>query len=92
MTLNRNDSSSGGRSGQDYEFTQELENYSLADQKKAAAWKKKMQRIYPPISEVAPSSTKMYLSTGKASVHRQVDCWMSFEEYDNLTRQVSPMK
>merc|ERR1712025_1483226 len=31
----------------------------------------------------------MYLSTGKAHIRRQVDCWMTFEEYDALTRNLA---
>ena len=37
---------------------------------------------------VANSSSKMNLPTGQAVIKRQVDCWMTFEEYKNLIRFV----
>ena len=46
-------------------------------------------RSYPSYNDVAASSQRMYLSTGKAHVRRKVDCWMSFEEYDRLTQWVA---
>lgn len=46
----------------------------------------KLKEMFPAIADCAPSETKLNLSTGKAVVHRKVDCWMSFEEYDNITR------
>lgn len=41
---------------------------------------------YPTAKSVAPSRQKKYLSTGKAFIARQVDCWLTFEEYDKLTQ------
>lgn len=44
------------------------------------------RHMYPQRSKVADGGYKMNLSTGRAVVRRQVDCWMTFEEYDRLTR------
>lgn len=44
---------------------------------------------YPSKRDVKPLLHKMHLSTGNAHIHRQVDCWMSFEEYDVLTRNLA---
>lgn len=44
---------------------------------------------YPQKSSVAASGKKMTLSTGKAIIRRQVDCWMTFEEYDRLTSHLA---
>lgn len=41
---------------------------------------------YPQGRSVAASGSRANLSTGKAIIRRKVDCWMSFEEYDRLTR------
>ena len=41
---------------------------------------------YPTKKSVSSAPTKVNLSTGRAIISRQVDCWMSFEEYDQLTR------
>ena len=46
------------------------------------------RQAYPSKDQVAPVPTKMHLSTGKAIVRRQVDCWMSFEEYETITRHM----
>ncbi len=44
------------------------------------------KHAYPTSQDVAPAPFKMNLSTGKSVVSRKVDCWMTFEEYDYLTR------
>lgn len=44
---------------------------------------------YPSQRSVQPVYHKMNLSTGKAHIKRQVDCWMSFEEYDALTKNLA---
>lgn len=41
---------------------------------------------YPQGRSVAATGSRANLSTGKAIIRRKVDCWMSFEEYDRLTR------
>lgn len=41
---------------------------------------------YPLAKSTVAKEVKMHLSTGKALVRRQVECWMSFEEYERLTR------
>ena len=41
---------------------------------------------YPTNASVAPYGFKMNLSTGRAVVKRKVDCWMTFEEYEALTK------
>ena len=46
------------------------------------------RRAYPKRSKIAPAAHKMALSTGKAVIRRQVDCWLTFEEYERLTRSV----
>lgn len=43
---------------------------------------------YPAKSNVAATGTKENLSTGKAVIRRKVDCWMTFEEYERLTRHL----
>ncbi|XP_022302015.2 EF-hand calcium-binding domain-containing protein 12-like [Crassostrea virginica] len=44
---------------------------------------------YPQGRSVAASGSRANLSTGKAIIRRKVDCWMSFEEYDRLTRHLA---
>lgn len=46
------------------------------------------RHAYPPRLQVAALPTKMHLSTGKAVIRRHVDCWLSFEEYENLTQHL----
>ena len=41
---------------------------------------------YPRRQNVSRASHKMNLSTGKAVITRQVDCWVTFEEFTRLTR------
>ncbi|VDI41856.1 Hypothetical predicted protein [Mytilus galloprovincialis] len=43
---------------------------------------------YPQKSNVASSGTKENLSTGRAVIRSKVDCWMTFEEYERLTRHL----
>ena len=47
------------------------------------------RNAYPPRYQVAAVPHKMHLSTGKAVVRSRVDCWMTFEEYDRLTRHMA---
>lgn len=44
---------------------------------------------YPQGRSVAATGSRANLSTGKAIIRRKVDCWMSFEEYDRLTRHLA---
>ena len=37
-------------------------------------------------ASIAPYGYKMNLSTGRAVIKRKVDCWMTFEEYERLTK------
>ena len=46
------------------------------------------RHAYPTADKCEIVPTRMHLSTGKAFIRRQVDCWMTFEEYDNLTKLV----
>ena len=41
---------------------------------------------YPTNLSIAPHGYKMNLSTGRAVIRRRVDCWMTFEEYEQLTK------
>ena len=43
---------------------------------------------YPQKNNVAASGTRENLSTGRAVIRRKVDCWMTFEEYERLTRYI----
>ncbi|XP_064633040.1 EF-hand calcium-binding domain-containing protein 12-like [Lineus longissimus] len=43
------------------------------------------RHMYPDSHSVKPVGTRMTLSTGRAFIQRQVDCWMTFEEYEKLT-------
>jgi len=47
------------------------------------------ETVFPARKDVEPKLHKLRLSTGKAHVRRQVDCWLSFEEYDNLTQHLA---
>ena len=47
---------------------------------------------YPMHSRVRNVPKKVLLSTGKAIIRRKVDCWLTFEEYDRLTRYVYDTK
>ena len=42
--------------------------------------------VYPPAASVTPKYEKMNLSSGQANISRKTDCWMTYEEYCNLTR------
>ena len=44
------------------------------------------RRAYPPRNKVAAVPTKMNLSSGKTVIRRKVDCWLTYEEYERLTR------
>ena len=44
------------------------------------------KHAYPTKQEVSAEAELMNLSSGKAFVRRKVDCWMTFEDYDRLTR------
>ena len=44
------------------------------------------RHAYPMKSSVGGKPQKVTLSTGKAVVHSQVNCWMTFEEYDGITK------
>ncbi|XP_038047773.1 EF-hand calcium-binding domain-containing protein 12-like isoform X2 [Patiria miniata] len=46
------------------------------------------KHAYPQGHEVRAEPEMMALSSGKAFVSRKVDCWMTFEEYDRLTRHL----
>lgn len=41
---------------------------------------------YPPAASVTPKNERMNLSSGPANISRKADCWMTYEEYCNLTR------
>ncbi|XP_071960308.1 EF-hand calcium-binding domain-containing protein 12-like isoform X2 [Antedon mediterranea] len=47
------------------------------------------RHAYPLREEVMREGRLMTLSSGKAYVSRKVDCWMTFEEYTELTRHLS---
>eukprot|EP00058_Branchiostoma_floridae_P021064 XP_002606554.1 hypothetical protein BRAFLDRAFT_105284 [Branchiostoma floridae] len=47
------------------------------------------RHVYPMQKRVGVTSQRMSLSTGKADISRVVDCWMTFEEYEQLTRELS---
>ncbi len=42
--------------------------------------------VYPPRADARPRARWADLSTGRARVRARVDCWMTFEEYEALTR------
>ncbi|KAL4226312.1 EF-hand calcium binding domain 12 [Mactra antiquata] len=42
---------------------------------------------YPMMKNVMAEGAKQNLSTGRAVIRRQIDCWMTFEEYEKLTRK-----
>ena len=42
--------------------------------------------VYPLAASVTPRSEMMNLSSGPANISRKADCWMTYEEYCNLTR------
>ena len=44
------------------------------------------RHAYPNSYKCEAIPSRMNLSTGKALLSRQVDCWMTFEEYDRLTK------
>ncbi|CAH1265016.1 EFCAB12 [Branchiostoma lanceolatum] len=44
------------------------------------------RHVYPMQKRVGVTGQRMSLSTGKANISRVVDCWMTFEEYEQLTR------
>ncbi|XP_019634126.1 PREDICTED: EF-hand calcium-binding domain-containing protein 12-like [Branchiostoma belcheri] len=44
------------------------------------------RHVYPMQKRVGATGQRMSLSTGKANISRVVDCWMTFEEYEQLTR------
>ena len=44
--------------------------------------------VYPPATSVTPKSERMNLSSGQANISRKTDCWMTYEEYSNLTRHL----
>ncbi|XP_028398028.1 EF-hand calcium-binding domain-containing protein 12-like [Dendronephthya gigantea] len=44
--------------------------------------------VYPPAASVTPKSERMNLSSGPANISRKADCWMTYEEYCNLTRHL----
>lgn len=41
---------------------------------------------YPMSKRVSDVGFKQSLSTGRAVIRRKTDCWMTFEEYEDLTR------
>ncbi|XP_074644628.1 EF-hand calcium-binding domain-containing protein 12-like [Tubulanus polymorphus] len=45
--------------------------------------------LYPPYKQVKPVGRRVQLPTGKAVIKRQVDCWMTFEEYCKLTETLT---
>lgn len=44
---------------------------------------------YPMGKSVAAEGSKMNLSTGRAVIRRHVDCWMTFEQYEQLTKALA---
>lgn len=44
------------------------------------------RHVYPLRKNVAARCSKANLSTGRTLIRRKVDCWMTFEEYERLTR------
>ncbi|KAJ8301596.1 hypothetical protein KUTeg_020583, partial [Tegillarca granosa] len=47
------------------------------------------RHVYPLKTNVAARCSKANLSTGRALIRRKVDCWMTFEEYEHLTRNLA---
>ncbi|XP_046561164.1 EF-hand calcium-binding domain-containing protein 12-like [Haliotis rubra] len=47
------------------------------------------RHIYPRGSNVTQSVSRETLSTGRALISRKIDCWMSFEEYEDLTSHLA---
>lgn len=45
-----------------------------------------IERIYPPKRYVAPAKTLIKLSTGLATIQCKTDCWMTFEEFQNIIK------
>ena len=41
---------------------------------------------YPSSKRVLDPGYKVTLSTGRAVIRRKTDCWMTFEEYDKITK------
>ncbi|XP_071491417.1 EF-hand calcium-binding domain-containing protein 12-like [Diadema antillarum] len=46
------------------------------------------KHVYPKKQDVFPKPEMQNLSSGKAFISRKIDCWMSFEEYDKLTKHL----
>nr|XP_006820329.1 PREDICTED: EF-hand calcium-binding domain-containing protein 12-like [Saccoglossus kowalevskii] len=46
------------------------------------------KHAYPQKRYVEPQTTMVHLSTGKAFISTKVKCWLTFEEYENLTRDL----
>lgn len=44
---------------------------------------------YPTKKRVHAEGFKQNLSTGRAVIHRKVNCWMTFEEYEKLTKHLA---
>ncbi|XP_045164216.2 EF-hand calcium-binding domain-containing protein 12-like [Mercenaria mercenaria] len=44
---------------------------------------------YPMSKNVSADAYKQNLSTGRAVIRRRVDCWMTFEQYEKLTRHLA---
>ncbi|EDV29013.1 uncharacterized protein TRIADDRAFT_52466 [Trichoplax adhaerens] len=47
-----------------------------------------IERIYPPKRYVTPSKDSMKLSTGLAEIQCKTDCWMTFEEFEKIIRDI----
>ncbi|XP_074644516.1 EF-hand calcium-binding domain-containing protein 12-like [Tubulanus polymorphus] len=47
------------------------------------------RKFYPAASLLDTAPTRVDLSTGKAYVSRKVDCWLTFEEYCKLTKNIA---
>ena len=45
-----------------------------------------IERIYPPKRCIATGKVLMKLSTGIAAIQSKTDCWMTFEEFQNIIK------
>ncbi|CAD5110926.1 DgyrCDS285 [Dimorphilus gyrociliatus] len=60
------------------------------ENKIAKKLEKKQIHLFPSSTQSEPVITRMKLSTGKAYIHRKIDCWLTMERYQELTKNKPP--
>lgn len=60
------------------------------ERKLAKKLEKKQINLFPSSLQSEPAITRMKLSTGKAYIHRKIDCWFTMERYQELTKNKPP--